>query len=57
MAEGSDALFLGFLRPRAGYPEAGFHSMVSLASKELTGMNLTAPGAPKSEQVIFRNHR
>lgn len=56
MAEGSGALFLGFRVPRAGYREAGFHSIVSLASKELTGANLTAPGAPKAEQVIFRNH-
>lgn len=56
MAEGSGTLFLGFRVPRAGYREAGFHSIVSLASKELTGANLTAPGAPKAEQVIFRNH-
>lgn len=57
MAEGSGALFLGFRVPRTGYREVGFHSIVSLASKELTGANLTAPGAPKAEQVTFRNHR
>lgn len=56
MAEGSGALFLGFRVPRTGYREVGFHSIVSLASKELTGANLTAPGAPKAEQVTFRNH-
>ena len=56
MAGGSGALFLSFRVPWASYREAGFHSIVSLASKELTEVNLTAPGAPKAEQVIFRNY-
>ena len=52
-AEGSGALFLGFRVPRTGYREVGFHSVVSLASKELTGANLTAPGAPKAEGLSW----